>query len=108
MIKTRKKRTDRNHIIYEIRRATSLYIGVTYVENQSPKKSLDRRWRKHVSRALREEKAWRLCEAIRKHGAEAFKVTIVAIVRGKTAAHEYERDLIRTKKPSRNTDKRGV
>lgn len=83
-----------------------VYIGVTYVEDRSPVKSLRRRWQKHVRRALTENRDWKLCKAIRDYGPEAFDVSIVRIVRGKEAAHEIERDLIRTRKPCLNTDVR--
>jgi len=104
MERKRKKRTDRNHIIYELRVKSMRYIGVTYVENANPRKSLQRRWQKHVRRALTENRAWKLCEAIRKHGAEAFEVTILEVVRGKVAAHKRERELILATKPKLNTD----
>lgn len=79
---------------------------MTYVENRSPTKSLIRRWQKHVRRALTEDKSWKLCVAIRKHGPEAFDVEIVQIVRGKAEAHKVERDLIRARNPKLNTDVR--
>jgi hypothetical protein len=47
-----------------------------------------------------------LCSAIRKHGAEKFLVEVVEVVRGKSAAHEIERVLIRKIKPKLNTDTR--
>lgn len=102
----RKRRTDRNHIIYSIAIGKREYIGVTYVEDRSPTKSLARRWRKHVQRAYAEDKSWKLCEAIRKYGPDAFTVEVVQVVRGKAAAHEIERDLIRVRKPKLNTDVR--
>ena len=83
-----------------------MYIGVTYVEGRSPTKSLRRRWMKHVQRALTENRDWKLCKAIRKHGAQSFEVSIVQIVRGKSAAHTIERQLIRDLKPKLNTDNR--
>lgn len=82
------------------------YIGVTFVENRSPKQSLRRRWQKHVRRALTEKRDWRLCQAIRKHGPEAFTVQVLEIVRGKADAHIRERDLIRKLRPVLNTDVR--
>lgn len=82
------------------------YVGITYVENGSPIKSLRRRWQKHVRRALTENRDWKLCKAIRKYGPEAFDVTILEVVRGKDAAHTLERELIRTIKPNLNTDVR--
>jgi hypothetical protein len=102
----RKKRSDRNHIIYELRVRKMLYIGVTYVDNGSPEKSLRRRWQKHVRRALTENKSWKLCEAIRKHGPEKFQISIVKVVRGKSTAHTLERQMIRELNPRLNSDVR--
>ncbi len=102
----RKKRSDRNHIVYQIKLGDLLYIGITYVEDRNATKSLRRRWQKHVRRALTEGKNWKLCKAIRKFGPEAFEVDILQIVRGKVAAHTVERELIRTIAPSLNTDVR--
>lgn len=102
----RKRRSDRNHIVYKISVKSKTYIGVTYVENANPNKSLRRRWQKHVRRALTENRDWALCSAIRQYGPDAFSVEIIKIVRGKSAAHNVERELIRTLKPKLNTDKR--
>lgn len=102
----RKTRSDRNHVIYSLTIGKREYIGVTVVNNRSPSKSLNRRWQKHVQRAYAEDKGWKLCEAIRKHGPEKFTVEIVQVVRGKSAAHQVERDLIRVRKPKLNTDVR--
>lgn len=105
MIKKRKKRVDRKHIVYLLKVRNLEYIGVTYVHG-TPNKSLKRRWRKHVQRALAETHMWKLCKAIRKYGAEKFRVEVVEVVRGKSAAHEIERVLIRKMKPKLNTDVR--
>ena len=106
MIKRRKKRCDRNHIVYKITIGSKAYVGVTAVRKSSVIKSLEWRWRKHVQRALVEGKDWTLCRAIRRHGAEAFEIQAIQVVRGKSAAHQVERDLIRKLKPQLNTDKR--
>lgn len=103
---TRKKRSDRNHLIYKISLKSMTYIGVTVVENRNPEYSLKRRWQKHVSRAYKESKNWKLCAAIRKHGSEKFTLEVVEIVRGKVAAHKRERQLIDEIKPKLNTDVR--
>jgi hypothetical protein len=97
MITKRKKRSDRNHIIYSLTVKGQEYIGVTHVENGKVNKSLDRRWRKHVGRAMTECKMWKLCVA-------NFTVGVLEIVRGKSAAHIRERELIRERKPKLNSD----
>jgi hypothetical protein len=102
----RKARSDRNHLIYRLSVNGLDYIGVTYVEGRSPKRSLKRRWQKHVRRALTEGRSWTLCQAIREHGPEAFEVQALEVVRGKELAHMVERHLIRELKPSLNTDVR--
>lgn len=102
----RKSRTDRNHIVYSLAIGKLEYIGVTYVQDRSPTKSLRRRWLKHVQRAMAENRDWSLCKAIRKHGAEAFDVRVLEVVRGKSAAHIRERELIRSLRPRLNTDVR--
>jgi hypothetical protein len=104
MMKRRKKRSDRNHLVYKLQVGKLVYIGVTHVHDRSPSKSLRRRWLKHVQRALTEQHDWKLCKAIRKHGVDAFDVSIVEVVRGKTAAHQSERQLIKQLKPVLNTD----
>jgi hypothetical protein len=103
---SRKRRSDRNHLIYKISMKSMVYIGVTVVEKRNPQYSLKRRWQKHVSRALTEGKVWKLCSAIRRHGAEKFSVEIVETVRGKESAHKRERQLIRELRPNLNTDVR--
>lgn len=105
MIK-RKRRLDRNHIVYSLAVGKLEYIGVTYVQDRSPSKSLRRRWLKHVQRALTEGRDWTLCKAIRKHGPEAFETQVLEVVRGKAEAHKRERDYIRMLKPKLNTDVR--
>lgn len=82
------------------------YIGVTFVENGSPERSLKRRYQKHVRRALTEERDWKLCQAIRKYGPEAFSLQVIEIVRGKAEAHIRERALINKYNPRLNTDVR--
>jgi len=108
MIKTqkRKSRSDRKHLIYSLSVNGQEYIGITYVERSAVNKSLTRRWQKHVRRALKENKDWNLCVAIRKYGPDAFDISVLDVVRGKSAAHIIERELIRNRKPTLNTDVR--
>ena len=92
--------------IYSISIKGREYIGVTVVDQGRVMPSLTRRWNKHVRRALTENKDWKLCIAIRKYGPDNFHVGVIEVVRGKSAAHIRERELIRERKPKLNTDVR--
>lgn len=103
----RKKRSDRNHVIYQIMCVDGRsYVGIT-VQTGTVLQSMRRRWQKHVNRALGENKTWALCEAIRKLGAEAFEIRLLAKVRGKARAHELEVEFIKQLAPVLNTAKTG-
>ena len=105
----RKKRTDRNHIVYQIAVDSKTYIGVTAKTQSTVDKSVRSRIAKHFYRAQTEGLNWLLCQALRKLDCkEDIEYTILAVVRGKAAAHNYERELIRKFKPALNSDKRGA
>jgi hypothetical protein len=102
----RKKRTDRTHIVYKIISGTDFYIGVTARTESTVLKSVRVRMNKHLYRSRSEDKSWALYEALRERGPECFCYTILAVVRGKSAAHSVERALIRELRPNLNTDVR--
>lgn len=107
-MKARKRRSDRNHVIYVIRntRNKQEYIGLTAVNfNGNINRTLIRRFQKHVQRALSEDKGWGLCRAIRAYGHEKFTIEALEIVRGKKAAHARETELIHIRSPKLNTAK---
>lgn len=105
----RAKRSDRNHIIYQIQGPQGCYVGVTAKTESTVVKSLRARIAKHFYRAQKETKAWALCELLRGYTSkEDVDVRVIEIVRGKAAAHARERALIRELNPFYNTDKRGV
>lgn len=108
--KARKRRTDRNHVIYVITNQANgdQYIGLTVLGyGGSVKRTLHRRMQKHVQRALAENKAWSLSQALREHGAEAFTYGVLEVVRGKKDAHARETELINTHRPAMNTFMKG-
>ena len=105
----RKKRTDRNHIVYSIFIDGAVYIGVTAKTETTVNKSLWSRLSKHWYRRndpAREH--WALYTAMRglTDRSEAV-IRVEHVVRGKEAAHKLERELIRNMRPVLNTDKRG-
>lgn len=102
----RKRRTDRNQVIYFIQDKVTLeyYIGLTAMcFAGNVKKTLNRRMQKHMQRALTENKNWGLSRALREQGAERFVFGVVEIVRGKRPAHARETELINTLQPALNT-----
>jgi len=102
----RKRRTDRNHIIYLIRCLTTgdTYIGITVVRGRAFNKSLHIRWTNHVYHALVEGRTFPLQKLIRKHGPEAFEHEILKVVRGKESAHTVEKKLIKKLCPTLNVE----
>ena len=107
MMKTqRKRRTDRNQVIYFIQDVVTLeyYIGLTALSFKgNVRKTLTRRMQKHMQRALTEDKNWGLSRALRERGAERFVFGVIEVVRGKRPAHARETELINTLQPSLNT-----
>ena len=104
----RKKRVDRNHIIYELRVNGLNYIGVTAKTESTVQKSVLARAAKHFYRAKKESKQWLLCEALRGlDSKEDIEVLVHEVIRGKAAAHKREVELRRVMQPALNTDCRG-
>ncbi len=105
---TRKKRSDRNHIIYELRINGLNYIGVTAKTESTVNKSVLARAAKHFYRAKKESKNWLLCQALRTlNDKSEIEVLVHEVVRGKAAAHKREVEIRRALKPVLNTDCRG-
>ena len=105
---TRKKRTDRNHIIYELVVNGMNYIGVTAKTESTVLKSVRVRANKHFYRAKSESKNWLLCEALRSLSSkDEIEIRVHEIVRGKAEAHRREVEIRRLVRPILNTDTRG-
>jgi len=104
----RKKRVDRNHIIYELRVNGLNYIGVTAKTETTINKSVLARAAKHYYRAKNDCKKWLLCQELRKLTDKSeIEVLVHEVIRGKAAAHKREVELRRTLRPTLNTDTRG-
>ena len=93
----RKKRSDRNHIIYEIVNSENgkSYIGITAAIGRRFQYSAKLRLQKHFSRARREDKQWALYIDMREHEQEVYQLFIVDVVRGKALAHQIEVELLK-------------
>ena len=105
---TRKKRVDRNHIIYELRVNGLNYIGVTAKTESTVLKSVRARAAKHYYRAKKESKNWLLCEALRSISSkEEIEILVHEVIRGKAEAHRREVEIRRAIVPALNTDVRG-
>lgn len=106
----RKRRSDRNHIIYiiENRQTSEIYIGITAVAGRAFLGSLQYRWKKHVSRSKNETFDWNLYRSIRHWGIDQFSIRILETIRGKAQAHTREVELIRQLRPQLNSTHKAV
>ena len=93
----RKKRSDRNHVIYEIVNILTgaSYLGVTACIGRRVHYSAHLRFLKHQSRARREKHSWALYTDMNEYGPECYELFIVEVVRGKAAAHRLETELLK-------------
>ena len=101
MIFMRRKRSDRNHVLYQLTIGEQTYIGLTVAIGQAYLRSVKVRVQKHMSRARKESKDWAICEALRSDDVVQYEV--IEVVRGRKAAHSRERELIAEWAPSLNT-----
>jgi len=101
----RKKRSDRNHVLYKVTCVDTgdSYIGLTVAIGQAYVRSVKVRWQKHVSRAKCESKDWTMCNALRKLSDCAWQYEVLEVIRGRNPAHQRERRLIAIMSPSLNT-----
>ena len=97
----RRKRSDRNHVLYQLTIGQETYIGLTVAIGQAYLRSVKVRVQKHISRAKKESKDWAICEALRSD--EVVQYEVLEVVRGRKAAHSRERKLIAEYQPSLNT-----
>lgn len=101
----RKKRNDRNYVLYEITAEDTgdNYIGVTVATGRAFLRSVKVRVQKHLSRAKQENKDWALCSFIRQNPDATLQYQVIEVVRGRKAAYQRERELIYQIEPTLNT-----
>ena len=97
----RKKRSDRNYILYQLSVDGQTYIGLTVALGSAIVRSVKVRVQKHISRAFKENKEWSLCVALR--DADSIQYSVIEVVRGRKNAYQRERELIAECQPELNT-----
>jgi hypothetical protein len=96
----RKKRNDRNYVLYRLYVDGAEYIGLTVSIGRAFLRSVKIRVQKHISRASVEDKDWTLCEALR--NADVVEYEVLEVIRGRKAAYSRERELIAEYQPELN------
>jgi hypothetical protein len=96
----RKKRNDRNYILYQLTVDEQTYIGLTVAVGRAFLRSVKVRVQKHLSRARVENKEWTVCIALK--DAEVIQYEVLEVVRGRKNAYQRERELIYTMEPTLN------
>lgn len=101
----RKKRNDRNYILYRIEAPESgvSYIGLTVAVGRAFLRSVKVRVQKHLSRARREDKEWALYAFLKSNPDVALTYEVLEVVRGRKPAYQRERELITEYRPELNT-----
>jgi hypothetical protein len=97
----RKKRNDRNYVLYRVSGHGEDYIGLTVAVGRAFARSVKVRVQKHISRANREDKDWTFCQFLRE--ADSIEYEVLEVVRGRKAAYQRERELIAEYEPTLNT-----
>jgi hypothetical protein len=104
----RKRRNDRNHVIYQLTAPTGeCYIGITFARGRAFKRSARIRFDAHCRNAFDYGHENLLSISLRQWGRQAFKREVLEIVRGKQNAHDRERELIQLVQPELNMEGMG-
>jgi hypothetical protein len=103
MMKTKRTaRKDCNYVIYVAEHNGSAYIGLTRKGTVSVAKAVKERWRKHISRARHEDRAWELYKYIKSGNWDGWTHTVLDVIRGRAEAYAYERELVKHMTPELN------
>ena len=96
----RKKRNDRNYVLYKLYIDGAEYIGLTVSVGRAFLRSVKVRVQKHISRSKMENKDWTVCNALR--NADVIEYEVLEVIRGRKAAYQRERELIAEFEPELN------
>jgi hypothetical protein len=101
----RKKRNDRNYILYRVESPETgdAYVGLTVAVGRAFLRSVKVRVQKHLSRAKQENKDWTFCTFIRDNPEVQLTYEVLEVVRGRKPAYQRERELISELEPTLNT-----
>jgi len=105
MMKTKRTaRKDCNYVIYEaVSETGENYIGLTRKGSVTVAKAVKERWRKHLSRARNENRLWALYVYLKTGGLDmTWEHKVIAIVRGRAEAYDFERGLVKELQPTLN------
>jgi len=98
----RTARSDSNYIIYAATHNGQAYIGLTRKGSTTVAKAVKERWRKHISRARNEDRAWVLYEYIKAGNWTDWEHEVICVIRGRAEAYAYERALVKEILPELN------
>ena len=103
---TRKRRNDRNQVIYLLTCVVTgeRYVGLTVARTRAHKKSMNIRCEAHVRNATVYGKDTLLYRAMRAHGPNTFRKEVLEVVRGKAEAHRRELEIARELKVELNME----
>lgn len=99
----KKKRSDRNYVLYRLEMDGESYIGLTVAQGRAFLRSVKVRVQKHLSRARREDKDWSLYTFLRNNEDVTIQYEVLEVVRGRKPAYQRERELIKVDQPTLNT-----
>ena len=98
----RTARKDSNVIIYAATHNGQSYIGLTRKGSATVKAAVKERWRKHISRARCEDRAWVLYQYIKGGAWTNWEHEVICVIRGRAEAYAYERELVKQIQPELN------
>jgi len=98
----RTARSDSNFVIYVATHNGQSYIGLTRKGSATVNKAVKERWRKHISRARHEDRAWELYKYIKAGNWDGWTHEVIDVIRGRAEAYAFERAIVKEIRPELN------